>query len=120
LILDPGSIALKAGVSMREEDAVRANEGETMPVLLPPSNTCWWRAGRQAACRWLTCCASNSFRSRHRVHRLRPVLNFEGNAAGGGFGGVLARSRAIRSANHRGGLPRGQRHVGMPFRMYWT
>jgi two-component system chemotaxis sensor kinase CheA len=93
LILDPGSIALKAGVSMREEDAVRANEGETdagavaaLEYLLVEA------AGRQAAVPLADVLRIEQLPlSRIEYIGYRPVLNFEGQLLPvEDSGGVLA------------------------------
>ena len=93
LILDPGSIALKAGVSMREEDAVRANEGETdagavaaLEYLLVEA------AGRQAAVPLADVLRIEQLPLK-RIEYIgyRPVLNFEGQLLPvEDSGGVLA------------------------------
>jgi two-component system chemotaxis sensor kinase CheA len=93
LILDPGSIALKAGVSMREEDAVYANEGESdagaataLEYLLVEA------AGRQAAVPLADVLRIEQLPlSRIEYIGYRPVLNFEGQLLPvEDSGGVLA------------------------------
>ena len=93
LILDPGSIALKAGVSMREEDAVSVNEGETdagavgaLEYLLVEA------AGRQAAVPLADVLRIEQLPlSRIEYIGYRPVLNFEGQLLPvEDSGGVLA------------------------------
>jgi two-component system chemotaxis sensor kinase CheA len=81
LILDPGSIALKAGVSLSEEDIVRVNEGETdagaaaasLEYLLVEA------AGRQAAVPLADVLRIEQLPLK-RIEYIgyRPVLNFEG------------------------------------------
>jgi two-component system chemotaxis sensor kinase CheA len=93
LILDPGSIALKAGVSMREEDAVSVNEGETdagavcaLEYLLVEA------AGRQAAVPLADVLRIEQLPlSRIEYIGYRPVLNFDGQLLPvEDSGGVLA------------------------------
>ncbi|MFY9853053.1 MAG: chemotaxis protein CheW [Terracidiphilus sp.] len=80
LILDPGSIALKAGVSLREEDAVFVNESEAaacaaaaLEYLLVEA------AGRQAAVPLADVLRIEQLPLK-RIEYIgdRPVLNFEG------------------------------------------
>ncbi len=116
LILDPGSIALKAGVSLREEEAARADEGETeadaakgLEYLLVEA------AGRQAAVPLADVLRIEQLPlSRIEYIGYRPVLNFEGQLLPvEDSGGVLAAAEGNPEAqDHRGGLPRGQSACG--------
>jgi two-component system chemotaxis sensor kinase CheA len=115
LILDPGSIALKAGVSMREEDAVRANEGETVAAaaleyLLVEA------AGRQAAVPLADVLRIEQLPlSRIEYIGYRPVLNFEGQLLPvEDSGGVLAAVEGNPQAQIIVVVCReGNRHVGI-------
>jgi two-component system chemotaxis sensor kinase CheA len=93
LILDPGSIALRAGVTMREEEAARAGAGETeaeaanaLEYLLVEA------AGRQAAVPLADVLRIEQLPlSRIEYIGYRPVLNFEGQLLPvEDSGGVLA------------------------------
>ena len=66
LILDPGSIALKAGVTMSAEEEAAARGRRREKRMRPRAwNTCWWkRPDGRPRCRWPTCCASSSCRFR--------------------------------------------------------
>jgi two-component system chemotaxis sensor kinase CheA len=93
LILDPGSIAVKAGIAMREEEIARAAEGETeAEAAKSPEYLLVEVAGRQAAV-----LLSDVLRieqlplSRIEYIGYRPVLNFEGQLLPvEDSGGVLA------------------------------
>jgi two-component system chemotaxis sensor kinase CheA len=118
LILDPGAIAMKAGVSMSaEEEKRRARpEGETgaeaaksLEYLLVEA------AGRQAAVPLADVLRIEQLPAfAHRVHRLSAGAQLRGaTAAGRGFGRRAGRGRGqSRGADHRGGLPRGQSPCG--------
>ncbi len=116
LILDPGSIALKAGVTMREDEAAQAAESQTdadaakgLEYLLVEV------AERQAAVPLADVLRIEQLPlSRIEYIGYRPVLNFEGQLLPvEDSGGVLAAAREQpRGADHRGGLPRGQPSSG--------
>jgi two-component system chemotaxis sensor kinase CheA len=92
LILDPGSIALKAGVSMREEDAVSVNESETDAGAAALEYLLVEAAGRQAAVPLADVLRIEQLPlSRIEYIGYRPVLNFEGQLLPvEDSGGVLA------------------------------
>jgi two-component system chemotaxis sensor kinase CheA len=106
LILDPGSIALKAGVTLLEEEADQAEDGELeaakgLEYLLVEAS------GRQAAVP-----LANVLRIEQlplqRIEYIgnRPVLNFEGQLlpvedAGGVLAAALANSRAQGSSEQQ-------------------
>ena len=117
LILDPGSIALKAGVSMREEDAVYANEGESdagaataLEYLLVEVE------GRQAAVPLADVLRIEQVPLK-RIEYIgyRPVLNFEGQLLPvEDSGGVLAAAEGNPQAQIIVVVCReGNRHVGI-------
>ena len=117
LILDPGSIALKAGVSMREEDAVYANEGESdagaataLEYLLVEVE------GRQAAVPLADVLRIEQLPLK-RIEYIgyRPVLNFEGQLLPvEDSGGVLAAAEGNPQAQIIVVVCReGNRHVGI-------
>ena len=78
LILDPGSIALKAGVSLREEDAVFVNESETDAGTAALEYLLVEAAGRQAAVPLADVLRIEQLPLK-RIEYIgyRPVLNFE-------------------------------------------
>ena len=111
LILDPGSIAMKAGVTMTsEEDAAMAAEergrrgGKKHGVSA--GGGCRAAGGGSVG----RCAAHRAVPvSRIEYIGYRPVLNFEGQLLPvEDSGGVLAAVQGPRGADHRGGLPRGQ------------
>jgi two-component system chemotaxis sensor kinase CheA len=117
LILDPGSIALKAGVSLREEDAVFVGESETgacaaaaLEYLLVEA------AGRQAAVPLADVLRIEQL-SLKRIEYIgyRPVLNFEGQLLPvEDSGGVLAAVEGNPQAQIIVVVCReGNRHVGI-------
>jgi two-component system chemotaxis sensor kinase CheA len=79
LILDPGSIALKAGVSLREEDAVRVNESETDACAASVEYLLVEVAGRRAAVPLADVLRIEQLPVK-RIEYIgyRPVLNFDG------------------------------------------
>jgi two-component system chemotaxis sensor kinase CheA len=121
LILDPGSIALKAGVTMLEEGPVRAAESDAdvakgLEYLLVDV------AGRQAAVPLADVLRIEQLPlSRVEYIGYRPVLNFEGQLLPvEDSGGVLA--AAQENSNAQGGSEKqiivvvcreGNRHVGI-------
>jgi two-component system chemotaxis sensor kinase CheA len=117
LILDPGSIALKAGVSMREEESARAAEDETevdaaksLEYLLVEA------AGRQAAVPLTDVLRIEQVPlSRIEYIGYRPVLNFEGQLLPvEDTGGVLAAVEGNPEAQIIVVVCReGNRHVGI-------
>jgi two-component system chemotaxis sensor kinase CheA len=116
LILDPGSIAMKAGVTMREEEAVHAAEGEAsadgsnMEYLLVEV------AGRQAAVPLADVLRIEQLPlSRIEYIGYRPVLNFEGQLLPvEDSGGVLAAVEGNPNAQIIVVVCReGNRHVGI-------
>ncbi|MGA2887511.1 MAG: chemotaxis protein CheW [Terracidiphilus sp.] len=117
LILDPGSIAMKAGVTMREEEAARAAEGETeadaaktLEYLLVEA------AGRQAAVPLADVLRIEQLPlSRIEYIGYRPVLNFEGQLLPvEDSGGVLAAAQGNPEAQIIVVVCReGNRHVGI-------
>jgi two-component system chemotaxis sensor kinase CheA len=117
LILDPGSIALKAGVSMREEDTARVNESDTdagavaaLEYLLVEA------AGRQAAVPLADVLRIEQLPlSRIEYIGYRPVLNFEGQLLPvEDSGGVLAAVEGNPQAQIIVVVCReGNRHVGI-------
>ena len=117
LILDPGSIALKAGVSMREEDTARVNESDTdagavaaLEYLLVEA------AGRQAAVPLADVLRIEQLPLK-RIEYIgyRPVLNFEGQLLPvEDSGGVLAAAEGNPQAQIIVVVCReGNRHVGI-------
>jgi two-component system chemotaxis sensor kinase CheA len=117
LILDPGSIALKAGVSLREEDAVFVGESETgacaaaaLEYLLVEA------AGRQAAVPLADVLRIEQLPLK-RIEYIgyRPVLNFEGQLLPvEDSGGVLAAIEGNPQAQIIVVVCReGNRHVGI-------
>ena len=117
LILDPGSIALKAGVSLREEDAVHVNESEadasvaaSLEYLLVEA------AGRQAAVPLADVLRIEQLPLK-RIEYIgyRPVLNFEGQLLPvEDSGGVLAAVEGNPQAQIIVVVCReGNRHVGI-------
>jgi two-component system chemotaxis sensor kinase CheA len=93
LILDPGSIALKAGVSLREEEATRAGDGESEAgTAKGPEYLLVEAAGRQAAVPLADVLRIEQLPlSRIEYIGSRPVLNFEGQLLPvEDSGGVLA------------------------------
>jgi two-component system chemotaxis sensor kinase CheA len=117
LILDPGSIAVKAGVAMREEEIARAAEEESeaetaksMEYLLVEA------AGRQAAIPLTEVLRIEQIPlSRIEYIGYRPVLNFEGQLLPvEDSGGVLAAVEGNPSAQIIVVVCReGNRHVGI-------
>jgi two-component system chemotaxis sensor kinase CheA len=117
LILDPGLIALKAGVSLREEEAVHVGEGETeaneskgMEFLLVEA------AGRQAAVPLADVLRIEQLPlSRIEYIGYRPVLNFDGQLLPvEDSGGVLAAAEGNPQAKIIVVVCReGNRHVGI-------
>ncbi len=118
LILDPGSIAMKAGVTMNgEEEAARTagdgEESEAAQAGISAGGSC---AGTRRLCRWPTCCAlSSSLVSRIEYIGHRPVLNFEGQLLPvEDSGGVLAATEGNPEAQIIVVVCReGKRHVGI-------
>ena len=117
LILDPGSIAVKAGIAMREEEIARAAEGETeAEAAKSPEYLLVEAAGRQAAV-----LLSDVLRieqlplSRIEYIGYRPVLNFEGQLLPvEDSGGVLAAAEGNPKAQIIVVVCReGNRHVGI-------
>jgi two-component system chemotaxis sensor kinase CheA len=93
LILDPASIALKAGVSLREEAATRAGDGESEAgTAKGPEYLLVEVAGRQAAVPLADVLRIEQLPlSRIEYIGYRPVLNFEGQLLPvEDTGGVLA------------------------------
>jgi hypothetical protein len=117
LILDPGSIAMKAGVTMsEEEEAARAGEEERKRERQEASNTCWWRLpDARRRCRWPTCCASSSFRSRaSSTSATGRCSTSRATAAGRGFGRRAGRGQGNPEAQIIVVVCReGNRHVGI-------
>jgi two-component system chemotaxis sensor kinase CheA len=117
LILDPGSIALKAGVSLREDDTVRVNEDEgdagaaaALEYLLVEA------AGRQAAVPLADVLRIEQLPlSRIEYIGYRPVLNFEGQLLPvEDSGGVLAAAEGDPQTQTIVVVCRaGDRHVGI-------
>ncbi len=117
LILDPGSIAMKAGVTMREEESIRAAEGESdadgakgLEYLLVEA------AGRQAAVPLTDVLRIEQLPlSRIEYIGYRPVLNFEGQLLPvEDSGGVLAAVEGNPQAQIIVVVCReGNRHVGI-------
>jgi len=120
LILDPGSIALKAGVTTREEEAVHAAESETdaaksLEYLLVEV------AGRQAAVPLGDVLRIEQLPlSRIEYIGYRPVLNFEGQLLPvEDSGGVLAAAQGNPETNSAEDqiivvvCREGNRHVGI-------
>ncbi len=117
LILDPGSIALKAGVNLCEEEVARAGEGETeaaaagaLEYLLVEA------AGRQAAVPLADVLRIEQLPlSRIEYVGYRPVLNFEGQLLPvEDSGGVLAAVEGNPQAQIIVVVCReGNRHVGI-------
>ncbi|MGA2352537.1 MAG: chemotaxis protein CheW, partial [Terracidiphilus sp.] len=117
LILDPGSIAIKAGVNMREEEAARAAEEEaetdaakSLEYLLVEA------AGRQAAVPLTEVLRIEQLPlSRIEYIGYRPVLNFEGQLLPvEDTGGVLAAAQGNPQAQIIVVVCReGNRHVGI-------
>jgi two-component system chemotaxis sensor kinase CheA len=116
LILDPGSIALKAGVSMREEDAVSVNESETDAGAAALEYLLVEAAGRQAAVPLADVLRIEQL-SLKRIEYIgyRPVLNFEGQLLPvEDSGGVLAAAEGNPQAQIIVVVCReGNRHVGI-------
>jgi two-component system chemotaxis sensor kinase CheA len=116
LILDPGSIALKAGVSMREEDAVSVNESETDAGAAALEYLLVEAAGRQAAVPLADVLRIEQLPlSRIEYIGYRPVLNFEGQLLPvEDSGGVLAAVEGNPQAQIIVVVCReGNRHVGI-------
>jgi two-component system chemotaxis sensor kinase CheA len=93
LILDPGSIALKAGISMHAEEATRSGEGESEAgTAKGPEYLLVEAAGRQAAVALADVLRIEQLPlSRIEYMGSRPVLNFEGQLLPvEDSGGVLA------------------------------
>jgi two-component system chemotaxis sensor kinase CheA len=123
LILDPGSIALKAGVNLCEEEAARAGESETeagaagaLEYLLVEA------AGRQAAVPLADVLRIEQLPlSRIEYIGYRPVLNFEGQLlpvedSGGVLAAVDGNSQAQGSSEQQIIVVvcrEGNRHVGI-------
>jgi two-component system chemotaxis sensor kinase CheA len=117
LILDPGSIAMKAGVSLRDEDAALADEGEagadtakSLEYLLVEA------AGRQAAVPLTDVLRIEQLPLSHIEYvGYRPVLNFEGQLLSvEDSGGVLAAVEGNPDAQIIVVVCReGNRHVGI-------
>jgi two-component system chemotaxis sensor kinase CheA len=117
LILDPGSIAMKAGVTLRDDDAVLADEGEAgadaaknLEYLLVEV------AGRQAAVPLTDVLRIEQLPlSRIEYVGYRPVLNFEGQLLPvEDSGGVLAAVEGNPQAQIIVVVCReGNRHVGI-------
>jgi two-component system chemotaxis sensor kinase CheA len=117
LILDPGSIAMKAGVTLRDEDAALADEGEAvsgaaknLEYLLVEA------AGRQAAVPLTDVLRIEQLPlSRIEYVGYRPVLNFEGQLLPvEDSGGVLAAVEGNPQAQIIVVVCReGNRHVGI-------
>ena len=116
LILDPGSIALKAGVSMREEDAVSVNESETDAGAAALEYLLVEAAGRQAAVPLADVLRIEQLPLK-RIEYIgyRPVLNFEGQLLPvEDSGGVLAAAEGNPQAQIIVVVCReGNRHVGI-------
>ncbi len=117
LILDPGSIALKAGVSLREEDAVHVNESETdASVAASLEYLLVEAAGRQAAVPLADVLRIEQLPLK-RIEYIgyRPVLNFEGQLLPvEDSGGVLAAVEGNPQAQIIVVVCReGNRHVGI-------
>jgi len=115
LILDPGSIAMKTGVTMREEEASQiadseADAGKSLEYLLVEA------AGRQAAVPLTEVLRIEQLPlSRIEYIGYRPVLNFEGQLLPvEDTGGVLAAAQADPEAQIIVVVCReGNRHVGI-------
>jgi len=115
LILDPGSIAMKAGVTMREDEAAHAVEGEaedgkSLEYLLVEV------AGRQAAVPLADVLRIEQLPlSRIEYIGYRPVLNFEGQLLPvEDSGGVLAAAQSGSEEQIIVVVCReGNRHVGI-------
>jgi two-component system chemotaxis sensor kinase CheA len=118
LILDPGSIAMKAGVNLRGEEAVRAAEDETeeaksLEYLLVEMG------GRQAAVPLADVLRIEQLPlSRIEYIGYRPVLNFEGQLLPvEDTGGVLAAAQSSADASQEQIIVvvcrEGNRHVGI-------
>jgi two-component system chemotaxis sensor kinase CheA len=93
LILDPGSIAMKAGISLREEEATRAGDAESeVGAAKGPEYLLVEVAGRQAAVPLADVLRIEQLPlSRIEYIGYRPVLNFEGQLLPvEDSGGVLA------------------------------
>jgi two-component system chemotaxis sensor kinase CheA len=93
LILDPGSIAMKAGISLREEEATRAGDVESeVGAAKGPEYLLVEVAGRQAAVPLADVLRIEQLPlSRIEYIGYRPVLNFEGQLLPvEDSGGVLA------------------------------
>jgi two-component system chemotaxis sensor kinase CheA len=117
LILDPGSIAVKAGVAMREEEAARAAEDETGAVEAKSLEYLLVEAaGRQAAVPLSEVLRIEQIPlSRIEYIGYRPVLNFEGQLLPvEATGGVLAAVEGNPDAQIIVVVCReGNRHVGI-------
>jgi two-component system chemotaxis sensor kinase CheA len=117
LILDPGSIAMKAGVTLRDEDAALADEGEA--VSGAAKNLVYLlveAAGRQAAVPLTDVLRIEQLPlSRIEYVGYRPVLNFEGQLLPvEDSGGVLAAVEGNPQAQIIVVVCReGNRHVGI-------
>ncbi|MGA3011125.1 MAG: chemotaxis protein CheW [Terracidiphilus sp.] len=116
LILDPGSIALKAGVSLREEDAVFVNESETDACAAALEYLLVEAAGRQAAVPLADVLRIEQLPLK-RIEYIgyRPVLNFDGQLLPvEDSGGVLASVEGNPQAQIIVVVCReGNRHVGI-------
>jgi two-component system chemotaxis sensor kinase CheA len=117
LILDPGSIAVKAGVAMREEEIARAAEGETEAEAVKNMEYLLVEAGgRQAAVPLSEVLRIEQLTlSRIEYIGYRPVLNFEGQLLPvEDSGGVLAAAEGNPNAQIIVVVCReGNRHVGI-------
>ena len=83
LILDPGAIALRAGVTMNREEQKAARRGggrQKTEAAAKAWNTCWWKLPiDRRRCRWNDVLRIEQLQvSRIEYIGYRPVLNFEG------------------------------------------